>query len=85
MDTSRQRQILEETYDWPALYTFKFIVPAARVVEVEAILPAGAAIHHRPSSGGKYVSVTGSVTMTSADAVLAVYEAAGKIDGIIGL
>ena len=67
------------------MYTFKFIVPAARVTEVEAVLPAGATVQHRASSGGKYVSVTGMVEMPSADAVLAVYDAARSIDGIIGL
>jgi putative lipoic acid-binding regulatory protein len=85
MDLSRQRQLLEGAYDWPAFYTFKFIVPAARAADVEALLPPGTTVHRRKSKRGRFVSVTGSATMESADAVLAVYEAAGRIDGIIGL
>ncbi len=82
---AKQRQLLEESYDWPAVYTFKFIVPATQVPEAEALLPAGASIAHRASSGGKYVSVTGSVEMESPDAVLAIYAAARAVEGIIGL
>jgi putative lipoic acid-binding regulatory protein len=85
MTDDRHRQLLEESHEWPTTYTFKFIVPSGRVAEVEAILPDGAEIHHRASSGGKYVSVTGVVEMGSPDAVLAVYDAARAIDGIIGL
>lgn len=81
----RQRQLLEQVHDWPAVYTFKFIVPADAVAEVEALLPDDAEVSHRASRRGKYVSVTGKATMASADDVLAVYAAARRIDGIIGL
>lgn len=82
---NRARQLLEEAHDWPSLYTFKFIVPAARVPDVELLFPPETKIQHRASSGGKYVSVTGVALMESPDAVLAIYAAAKSIDGIVGL
>ncbi len=83
--TAHQRHLLDQLHDWPTLYTFKFIVAADRVAEIEAVLPAGTVIEHRVSSGGKYISVTGRATMESADAVLAVYELARRVEGVIGL
>ena len=65
---------LEEHYDFPCSYTFKFVVPKERSEDVEKLIE-GATISHRPSSNGKYVSVTLVAVMDSSEAVLDVYRA----------
>lgn len=78
------RQKLEQYYSWPALYTFKFIVPKGKETEVKELFP-----HHttneKTSKEGKYVSVTFQVMAPSSDAVIEVYQKASSIEGLIAL
>ena len=78
------RQLLEEQHDWPCDYTFKFVVPCERQRDVETLL-SGASIAVRPSSKGKYVSVSVTAYLKSADAVIAIHQQASKIEGLIAL
>jgi uncharacterized protein len=84
MDRDRFRELLLTEHTWPARYVFKFIVPARAVAEVHALFPAGAG-RERPSSGGKYVSVTAEIVMNTPDDVIAIYERAAKIEGVVAL
>lgn len=78
------REKLEEHYAWPALYTFKFIVPKGREEELKALF-----VNHVPterlSKNGNYTSLTLEMMMPSSEAVIKVYEAAAVIEGIIAL
>jgi uncharacterized protein len=78
------REKLDQHYQWPALYIFKFIVPSGKEPEVRNLFPL-----HTPtekfSTNGKYTSVTFEMMMSSADTVITVYEQATKIEGLIAL
>jgi hypothetical protein len=70
-----------ETFErWPHRYTFKFIVPAGKRAELEALF-TGQAYSLRPSRTGKYFSLTCVWELADAAAVIAVYE---RVDGIEG-
>ncbi|MEM6532255.1 MAG: DUF493 family protein [Myxococcota bacterium] len=78
------RRLLDEQYEWPSFYTFKFIVPAAKAPDVERLFPPGTS-SRRPSSKGNYISVSATMNVGSADSVIAMYEEAASIEGIIAL
>jgi len=82
--SSNLRALLEEQFEWPGPYTFKFVVHHERVAQVLALFPDGVP-STRPSKNGTYVGVTARLHMDSPDAVLAVYEEASRIDGIVSL
>ncbi len=80
----RFRSLLNEQYDWPTSYTFKFIVPRDQLSEVEAVF-ADDERRIRESTRGRYCSVTVVREVASAEDVIAVYSAAGEIEGIVSL
>lgn len=83
-DREAFKEKLESTGQFPMLYMFKFIVPTGKETEVEALFPKNE-IGLKPSSGGKYVSTTIKAMMDSPDQILAIYEQASKIEGVISL
>lgn len=78
------KEKLDQHYQWPALYVFKFIVPSAKTIEVRELFPHYP-VSEKLSANGKYTSVTFELSMPSADAVILVYESATKIEGLIAL
>jgi uncharacterized protein len=78
------KEKLEQHYAWPALYTFKFIVPKGREIEVTSLFPNHTATE-RISKNGNFISITLEMMMPSSDAVIQVYQATYKIEGIIAL
>ncbi|MCE2996012.1 MAG: DUF493 family protein [Cyclobacteriaceae bacterium] len=82
--TESLREKLDQHYAWPALYTFKFIVPTGKEQEVVALFPQHTATQ-RASKNGNYSSITIQMMMPSSDAIVLVYEAASSIEGIIAL
>jgi len=80
----RFRSLLNDEYDWPADYTFKFIVPVGQLDRVEAVFPTDERTV-RSSKRGRYCSVTVTREVASAEEVIAVYDEAGSIDGIVSL
>jgi putative lipoic acid-binding regulatory protein len=79
------KELLDNEYEWPAKYPFKFIVPSGSEAEVKSLFGGKAEIKEKSSSGGKYTSTTIYDMMTDADSILAVYRSAAKIEGIISL
>lgn len=75
---------LEEQHSFPGIYMFKFIVPSGKEDEVMNILPGGN-ISSKSSKQGSYVSVTAELMMKSSDEVIAIYEQAHEIEGLIAL
>jgi hypothetical protein len=66
------------------MYTFKFIVPKGKEQLVKEIFP----IHQtseKLSQNGNYISITATIQVASADDVIAVYQKAYGIEGIIAL
>lgn len=78
------REKLDQHYQWPALYVFKFIVPTGKEPEVRNLFPLHP-VSEKFSANGKYTSVTFELLMPTADAVIVVYERAAKIEGLIAL
>lgn len=78
------KEKLDGYYTWPAPYTFKFIVPKGREEEVRALFPLHLATE-RESSRGRYTSLTFVMPMSSSDAVVAVYQKASVVEGLIAL
>lgn len=76
-----------EQQDWPNLYMFKFIVPNNNhhLAQVTALFNANSEISYHHSGNGKYVSLSAKEIMLSADDIIAVYERAALIPGIISL
>ncbi|MEO0813093.1 MAG: DUF493 family protein [Myxococcota bacterium] len=80
----RLRELLDAEYQWPALYTFKFIVPSAQAEQVERLFPPGAS-SRRNSAKGNYVTVSATLNVGSAESVIAMYEDAAHIEGLISI
>ena len=79
---------LEEGFDWPLVYMFKFIVPAdnSRVAQVEALFNSKEAqINTRTSRKGNFISITAKEMMMSPERVIEKYLEAEKIEGLISL
>lgn len=79
---------LDACHDWPCDYTFKFIagqgmLDTVRVAAVELLDEPE--LSTRASSGGRWVSLTVTARVDSAQAVVEVYERMARIEGIIAL
>ena len=77
---------LEQT-DFPQVYFFKFIVPNKNdnVARVSALYSSGTQVQMKPSSSGKFISMSAKQVMLSADEIISIYKKASAIDGIISL
>lgn len=84
LDFDSFREKLEHEYEWPSLYTFKFIVPHGQEEAVTGLFPK-VEVNKKKSSGGKYVSITAKLMANSSDAIINVYERAQHIKGLIAL
>lgn len=84
VDIESFKQKLDEQHGWPSLYMFKFIVPSGREKEVFALFPKNQ-LTTKTSRKGKYVSVTAQVMMRSSEDVVAKYQEAHKIKGVLAL
>lgn len=80
----RFRQILDAEHDWPTNYMFKFIVPKHQLAQIEALFPQHT-ITFLDSRNGNYVSATVIIPVDCADMVIAIYEQASRIEGLIAL
>ncbi len=87
MDTSKQnefKELLNNQYTWPADYLFKFIVVKEHKEELLETIGGHKAIE-KPSSKGKYVSVSLRILMHSAEEVMAIYTKASKVKTVMSL
>ena len=78
------RALLDEQNEWPTEYLFKFIVPKDALDEMKAVF-GRYPVQVRASSKGNYLSVTARMEMHSSDEVVAVYDAASRVEGVISL
>jgi hypothetical protein len=84
----RIRKAIDQHHDWPGVYMFKFIVPAAneKLAQVQALFNSNTAqITTRPSSKGNFIALTAREVMVSADQVMEKYMKAAMIEGVIAL
>lgn len=83
-ETEEFKNKLEATHDFPALYMFKFIVTEEKKQEVKDLFPMHE-VTFKPSSKGKYISVTAKVMASSSDYIIDIYKKSKQIEGIIAL
>jgi len=83
----RLRQSLDKVHDWPSVNMFKLIFEPepGRLERVQALFPPEAELLRKYSTGGKYLSITVREVMINADEVVARYEKASEIEGVIVL
>ena len=78
------RALLDANYDWPSLYTFKFIVPSE---ESDTVLDlfADDPVREKKSANGRFIAYTMEMQMHSSDEVIAIYQRAACVPGVIAL
>lgn len=79
------KQRLEENHSWPCTYMFKFIVPSPQAYTLLNIFEEKDSITTRKSKNGRYTSITAKCKVYSSEEVIAVYEAAAQIKGVLSL
>lgn len=84
---AKLKEALDQNFKAPEVYMFKFIVPASNeaVARVMSFFDDSSIIASKPSSNGKYVSITARETMFSVDAIVEKYKLAFQIEGLIAL
>ena len=78
------KNTLDQEYDFPCEYLFKFIIKNDFKEDVISLLPK-AKKNIKISKKGKYVSITLSSIMKNADEIVYIYDEAAKINSIISL
>ncbi len=77
--------LLDETYKWPAIYPFKFIVPSGEGKNLEQLMPKAEKVESRLSAEGKYTAYTFHCAMGSGREVLSIYTKVKAIPGLFSL
>ena len=89
--TQKIKDLLDERYEWPCEYQFKFIIKdLGKEGEVKGIfqadLPDRTAIFmEKLSRTGKYKSLSVKAEMRSSSEVMSFYQKVGSIEGIMSL
>ena len=84
----RLKEQLERTSTWPSNYLYKFIVlsDAKKIKQIQDVFDGtGAVIASKQSKNGKYTSLSITVNLKNADAVIEKYKAVGEVKGVISL
>ena len=86
-DIQKAKDNLNQHYDWPCVYKFKFIVPTVpnREKELMGMFSVDVEVKTKISKNAKYRSFTINAVMLSADEVLEKYAKASEIKGLISL
>ncbi|MCH2534221.1 MAG: DUF493 domain-containing protein [Bdellovibrionales bacterium] len=82
--TEKFKELLDQEHNFPTQYTFKFIVPHTQQKAVERLFP-NETIDLKASRKGNYISLSVTMTIESSDLVIAIYEKASEIKGLISL
>ncbi len=77
--------LLDESYNWPTNYSFKFIVPVDQFVVLLAITGEEGEVIKRPSKKGNYLSVTITREMQSASEIIDLYKRVERVPDLISL
>ncbi len=78
------RDLLDQSYQWPDYYEFKFI---AKIDDKDAILAklVGFNIVETPSKKGNYISISARKLIKNTQEIIDVYESMSEIKGVIKL
>ncbi|MFN3562135.1 MAG: DUF493 family protein [Chloroherpetonaceae bacterium] len=75
-------QIQLDKLDYPTAFMFKFIAPLAGLIQLRSIFE-GYPVRVNPSRNGNYISITAELEMQSSVEIIAIYEQAAKVEGVI--
>ncbi len=78
------RSQLENHYQFPTVYLFKFIIPKDQIGRIKEIIPGGN-MKIKKSRTGKYIGVSIRMNVDSSEEVIRIYKEAYAIKGIISL
>ncbi len=78
------QEVLDESYQWPAEYMFKFIIPLAQMELAKKIL-SGFKISEKVSSKGSYVSLSAKKVVKSSAEVILIYQKMAIVEGVVSL
>ncbi len=84
LNFDKLKALLDEKYEWPAQYKFKFIVPHKSSDSLLEVLDTEN-LEKRPSKSGKYVSYTSLQTVKSSNHVIEIYKSVAHVEGLISL
>ncbi len=82
--TEQFRQLLDQTYQWPDYYVWKFIVKIEIQDHVISHLTAHE-VNVKLSEKGNYVSISARKLVQTTDEVLEIYERISCINGVMSL
>jgi uncharacterized protein len=76
-----------EDKKWPQVYYFKFIVPNdnEKINTVKGLFTDPSKITYRTSRDIRFIGISCKEIMPDAESVIAVYEKAGFVEGLIAL
>ncbi len=81
------RELLSKNAEWPMLYYFKFIVQnnQEKLNKVRELFTDQSAITYNTSKDINFISLSCKQIMSDAESIIAIYEKASLIDGLIAL
>ena len=76
-----------EEKNWPQLYYFKFIVPNdnGKLESVKGLFSDPAKITYNTSRDIRFIGISCKELMPDADSIIAIYEKASLVEGLISL
>ncbi len=84
MSDEKFRSLLDESYQWPDYYEFKFIVKAEDKDKILALL-IDFQISEKQSGKGNYISISARKLIQSTEEVVEIYQRMSSIKGVISL
>jgi len=81
------RELLSNNTTWPMLYYFKFIVQnnQQKLDQVKDLFADPSSITYNTSRDIKFISLSCKQLMPDAESIIAIYEKANLVDGLIAL
>lgn len=84
-EQTRLMNLLDDQYNWPDYFNFKFILKDKTQVPEFNTLFGAENISSRDSKTGKYASLTCRKLITSSEEIVALYLKTSKINGVMTL
>ena len=81
------RELLSKNTDWPMIYYFKFIISNSqeKLDQVRSLFADPSAITYNTSKDIRFISLSCKQLMPDAESIIAIYEKASLVDGLIAL
>ena len=84
-DLSKTLALLESEHSWPCSYLFKFILPRQKREQFLSLMEWKGEYQVRPSKKGNYISVSFKRKCGCPEEVIAFYQKASCVEGVIAL